>query len=91
MAQRSEKIPELRSGRNAGLAPISPDGRVERVINHLVRIAKARPRKRKTLASNLASFFGKQIGAHEVAAVIAALEEAGKLVIDEKDVVSYRL
>lgn len=91
LAQRSEEVPELRNRRKAEVAPISADGRVERVISHLVRIAKARPRKRKTLASNLAALFGKQIGEHEVVAVIAALEEAGKLVIDDKDVVSYRL
>jgi hypothetical protein len=91
LAQRSERTPDLRNRGKAAVELLSAEERVERVTHHLVKIAKARPRRRETLSSSIAALFGKQLGEHEVVAVIAALEEAGKLMIDEKGVVSYRL
>lgn len=90
-AARSEEVPGLPKKRKGERAPASANGRVERLINHLTKIAKARPRKRKTLSSNIAALFGKQLTDEEVADLIASLEQAGRLLIDEKDTVTYRL
>ncbi|MEQ1862427.1 MAG: PIN domain-containing protein [Chthoniobacteraceae bacterium] len=90
-AERSEKVPVLGGRRKAEGAPVPADARVERVIGHLTKIAKGRPRKRKTLASSLVALFGRQLTDGEVSQVIAALEQAGKLAIDEKGTVTYQI
>ena len=90
-AQRSETVPVLTVRRKVESAPIAADARLERVISHLTKIAKARPRKRRTLTSSLVALFGKQVTEAEVGHLIAALEKAGSLVIDEKDTVTYQL
>jgi PIN domain len=90
-AQRTESMPGLPRTRKDVMASLPADSRAERVISHLTKIAKARPRKRKTLASNIAAHFSKQLTDEEVAGLIADLENAGKLLIDEKETVTYRL
>jgi len=91
LAQRTEAMPGLPRTRKAAVASVPADTRTERVISHLTKIAKARPRKRKTLTSNIAALFNKQLTTEEVADLIGALENAGKLLIDEKETVTYRL
>ena len=90
-AERSEEIFGPPRKRRVATALPPADARVERVISHLAKIAKARPRKRKTLASNLAALFRKELTEREIADLIATLQSAGKLLIDEKDTVTYRL
>jgi hypothetical protein len=91
LAERAESMPGLPRPRRSAEASLPADTRLERVISHLTKIAKARPRKRKTLASNIAAHFSKQLTTEEVADLITTLETAGKLLIDEKETVTYRL
>ena len=92
LAQRLEEVPGLPlSARKREAALLPADARMDRVLGHLAKIAKARPRKRRTLASNIAALFGKQLTEGEVGHLIATLEGAGKLLIDDKETVTYRL
>jgi hypothetical protein len=90
-AERSEEISGQPRKRKVAMPAPAGDARLDRVISHLTKIAKARPRKRTTLASNLAALFHKQLGQREIDDLIATLESAGKLLIDEKNTVTYRL
>lgn len=53
--------------------------------------AKNRPKKRDTLVSHAKSSLGKNATDAQGAAVVAELLKAGKLKIDEKGAVEYRV
>jgi len=60
-------------------------------FENLRKSAKARPKKRATLVSHAKSSLGKNATDAEGEAVVAELLKAGKLKIDEKGAVEYRV
>lgn len=104
-AQRSAAIPKLGPAPKAApkkkpaeTAPPVPapasappaEALVDRLTTSLTNNAKARPRKRKTLVSSVASQF-KQLSTDQVEALIDKLAERGKITIDEQGAVTYQL
>lgn len=95
-AQRSAEVPKFgpqpkkKAAPKVAQAPAAAKEPIDRLIAILTKNAKARPRKRKTLASSIASHF-KQLTAVEVDDLIALLEGRGKIAIDEKGSVTYLL
>jgi len=95
--QRAAAVPKFSDARAARPAPAAdadavPEAeRLGRLVEILTKNAKSRPRKRKTLVSTIGAHFNKQLSEDEVNALIAALERQGKLAIDEKGTVAYRL
>lgn len=99
-AQRTAAMPKLGPSprkKPAGKAtplPVAVDPPLDRLITLLTNNAKARPRKRRTLASSIASHF-KQLGltldSAQVDALIAKLAERGMITIDAQGSVTYRL
>ena len=87
LARRSEKVRDIPIFH----PPASTDERLQHVVKCLEKNAKARPRKRKKLISSIAALFPNQPTDQEIGDLIAALEKAGKLVIDEKETVIYQL
>ena len=58
---------------------------------HLRTHPNSRPKRKKTLISHLCAILGKQTSEADVLAVIASLQAAGHIHLDEKGVVTYRL
>lgn len=95
-ASRSAEVPRFnmqpkaKAAAKAAPRSAAPEEPVDRLIAILTKNAKARPRKRKTLVSSIASHF-KQLTVTEVDDLIALLEGRGKIAIDEKGSVTYLL
>lgn len=94
--QRSVTVPRLasssrkKSAENEVPLPEPVDLPIEQLIAILTKNAKARPRKRKTLASSITSHF-KQLSLPQVDALIDVLVERGKIAIDAQGAVTYHL
>lgn len=103
-AQRSAAIPKFgptpkaapkRKSAETGAPVPTPasapsEALVDRLVTILTNNAKARPRKRKTLVSSVASHF-KQLSTEQVEALIDTLAERGKITIGEQGAVTYHL
>jgi hypothetical protein len=63
----------------------------EKLVENLRKSAKARPKKRATLVSHAKSSLGKNATDAQGEAVVAELLKAGKLKIDAKGAVEYRV
>jgi len=61
------------------------------VPEHWRKPTSTRPRTQKTLVSFLVTHFGRQIDAAGALDLIKLLSQAGHLVINEKDAVTYQL
>lgn len=64
---------------------------MERVLKDFTEHPKAQPKKKKALIAKVANLIKKTVDAPEVLAVIARMEQAGKLKFGEKDVPEYHL
>lgn len=62
---------------------------MERVLTHLRKNNSNRPKRLKTLESHLFAFSGKNATEEAVARIIAKLQKAGHISLDEKDAVTY--
>ena len=67
----------------------SPKERAELYHQHLVKLSKNRPAKRKTLESAVHAFFGKQLMPEAVIEVVELLRANGAICIDVADKVTY--
>lgn len=63
----------------------------EKLLENLTKSAKNRPKKRATLVSHAKSSLGKNASDAQGEAVVNELLKAGKLTIDEKGAVTYRV
>ena len=90
-ARRSNSVDEIAILHAPDVSKMSFDQRIQRVTDHLQATPQSRPRKRKTLVSSIAALFGKQLDDDDVCAIITAMEASGRLEIDGKDAVTYRL
>jgi hypothetical protein len=88
-ARRYEKISDIPIFQKD--PPFSLERCVGQTIEHLCKVAKARPRRRTTLTSTVAGWFLGRLTEPEIAKVIASLEKSGKIAIDAKGIVTYRL
>ncbi len=97
-AQRSATIPRVASAPppkkkpsgSTASQPAAADAQLDRLITILTNNAKARPRKRKTLASSIASHF-KQLNLEQVDVLIEKLAERGKIAFGAQGSVTYQL
>lgn len=81
----------LRSGREHS-NPGEPAQRAEFALERLIRCpAASRPRKLRTLRSSVHAMFGKRLHAAEVAEVVERMIADGKVLVGEKESVSYNL
>jgi len=72
-------------------APKPLSGGAEKVLSNLKKSVKNRPRRKQTLVNHAKNFFGKETAADAVERVVAELQKAGHLSIDEKGTVTYKL
>ena len=72
-------------------APASNGELSDRVLEHLKKNHKNRPKRRKTLESHLVAFAGKSGTKADVNQLIQSLRKAGRISIDEKGAVTYSL
>ena len=79
---RRQSPPSMRGSLSAG---------AEKLLENLKKSAKNRPKKRATLVSHAKSSLGKNATDAQGEAVVAELLKAGKLKIDEKGAVEYRV
>jgi PIN domain len=71
--------------------PAQTETLVSRVLNHLRKNAKNRPKSKKTLVSHLRTLAGKEGTEADVSALIDTLGKDGHVKIGEKDAVTYHL
>lgn len=64
---------------------------MNRVLDHLRKHAKNRPKKKKTLLSDLKHHLGKDATEADAVAILQKLQKAGHLDIGDKHAVTYRL
>ncbi|MBN8461055.1 MAG: hypothetical protein J0M04_24770 [Verrucomicrobia bacterium] len=72
-------------------APKPLSSGAEKVLSNLKKSVKNRPRRKQTLVNHAKSFLGKETAADGVERVVAELQKAGHLSIDEKGTVTYKL
>lgn len=72
-------------------APKPLSSGAEKVLANLKKSVKNRPRRKQTLVNHAKNFLGKETAVETVARVVAELQKAGHLNIDEKETVTYEL
>ncbi|MEZ5432403.1 MAG: PIN domain-containing protein [Verrucomicrobiales bacterium] len=72
-------------------APSATNDSLTRALTHLRRNTKNRPKRNRTLETHLLAHFGKSATTEEITALIARLQQAGFIRIDEKGAVTYQL
>jgi hypothetical protein len=60
-------------------------------LQRLTAMAKARPRKRKTLLTTINATFAKQLNEAQLAEIVAQLVKAKTITFDAKDTITYQL
>jgi hypothetical protein len=69
--------------------PAQSDDRLAKLITRLTSKITARPVRRKTLLSDIHSFYANRLSPAELEAVVATLEERGIIAIDARGRVTY--
>lgn len=77
-------------------APVKPpaahsDELAPRVLAHLKKNTGNRPKRKKTLVSNLWAFSGKSVSESEIIKLVEDLKKSGHISINDKDAVTYNL
>jgi hypothetical protein len=83
-----QRLAEQRDASTPATEPTT-DARLTKLIDRLQHRPKARPVRRKTLLSHINGFFGNQLSAAELEAVVADLQTRGVVAIDPQGRVSY--
>ncbi len=73
------------------VVPPVPDDLTTRALEHLRKNTTNRPKRKKTLASHLLAFAGKNATEPDIENLIGNLRMAGHLSLDDKDAVTYRV
>jgi hypothetical protein len=73
--------------------PVAPnaDDLTRRVLEHLRKNPGNRPKRKKTLVSNLWAFSGKSVPESEIINLVEDLKKSGHISINDKDAVTYHL
>jgi len=91
LATRSDTFADAPLFHQKDFASLSLEARVTLARQRLIDMAKARPRKRKTLLSTLAAIFSKQLPDSEIAAILIQLEKAKLVSFDSSETATYNL
>ena len=90
-ARRYDDFTKLTFSAPPKVKPVLADDPIERILTHLRKNATNRPKRQKTLITNLAGLFAPKKSDADVLLLIAKLQTSGKLSIDGKGAVSYSL
>jgi hypothetical protein len=83
--------PKPKSRSKSGTRPATLDERTTRLLEHLRKPTTNRPKKKQKLISFLVAYLGRKITEAEALNLVENLRQTGRLTIDEKGGVSYRL
>lgn len=72
-------------------APKPLSSGAEKVLGNLKKSAKNRPKKKTTLINHAKSFLGKESSGDAADRVVGELQKAGRIKIDDKGIVTYKL
>jgi len=86
--QREKDLAEIPILRMDSAAP--PDDKISIIVKNLIGRAQSRPRKEKTLANSINSWFTKKLDEKELNALIQSLKNKGYITVKDGNV-SYRL
>ncbi len=86
--QREKDLAEIPILRMDSAAP--PDDKISIIVKNLIGRAQSRPRKEKTLANSINSWFTKKLDEKELTALIQSLKSKGYITVKDGNV-SYRL
>jgi len=79
--------PEAPKTPKAGTA--APEDPLIRALGHLRKIVATRPKRKRTLVSQLRTLLGKDATEADAVSLVERLQQAGHITIGEKDVVTY--
>jgi hypothetical protein len=69
--------------------PAVPEDPLIRALAHLRKFATTRPKRKRTLVSQLRTLLGKDATEADAVSLVERLQQAGHITIGEKDVVTY--